>query len=117
LRNEHDDVIVCRCEEVTIGEILKAIKEGAATVNEIKRWTRAGMGLCQGRTCKVNVAKILARETHKNPKDVLPSTYRQPVRPVKMGVLSDNEKANECKKRRALNDRMGKIDHGNGYTL
>mgnify|MGYP000545484880 CR=1 FL=1 len=91
LRKEHDDVIVCRCEEVTRGEILKAIKEGAGTVNEIKRWTRAGMGLCQGRTCKVNVAKILVRETHKNPKDVLPSTCRQPVRPVKIEVFNGNE--------------------------
>lgn len=46
-----DDILVCRCEEVTLGEIKKAIADGARTVTGVKLRTRAGMGLCQGRTC------------------------------------------------------------------
>ena len=45
-----DDVIVCRCEEITVREIRKAIREnGADSVKSVKNITRAGMGLCQGK--------------------------------------------------------------------
>lgn len=83
------DEIICRCEEITESEIVEAIRNGATTVNEIKRWTRAGMGLCQGRTCRRMVERILARETGIELKDIKPSTYRQPVRPIKMGALEE----------------------------
>lgn len=43
-----DDIIVCRCEEITKGEIRRAIYDGMYTVNEVKRYIRPGMGLCQG---------------------------------------------------------------------
>lgn len=46
------DIIICRCEEITKGEIIQAIRDGATTVDGIKRMTRAGKGLCQGRTCR-----------------------------------------------------------------
>ncbi len=42
-----DDLIVCRCEEITKGEIRKAIHEGMRTMTEIRRFLRPGMGLCQ----------------------------------------------------------------------
>ena len=45
-----DHVIICRCEEITYGEIKQAIRDGATTLDGIKRVTRAGKGLCQGRT-------------------------------------------------------------------
>lgn len=83
-----NDEIICRCEEITRVEIEKAISEGATTVNEIKRWTRAGMGLCQGRTCRRLVERILAEKTGKSLAEIHPSTYRQPVRPIKMDILS-----------------------------
>ncbi|SHK09617.1 BFD-like [2Fe-2S] binding domain-containing protein [Geosporobacter subterraneus DSM 17957] len=81
------DEIICRCEEITKEEIEKAIFEGATTVNEIKRWTRAGMGLCQGRTCRRLVERILAEKMNIQLENVKPSTYRQPVRPIKMELL------------------------------
>lgn len=84
--------IICRCEEITEGEIVEAIKNGATTVNEIKRWTRGGMGLCQGRTCRRLIERILARETSTSLDQVKPSTYRQPVRLVKMGILEEESK-------------------------
>jgi len=46
-----DDVIVCRCEQVTMGEIKAVIQAGVRDVNEIKALTRAGMGACGSKTC------------------------------------------------------------------
>ncbi|MEI3361442.1 MAG: (2Fe-2S)-binding protein [Oscillospiraceae bacterium] len=43
-----DDVLVCRCEEVTAGDIRRAIRAGATDVTQVKLRTRAGMGLCRG---------------------------------------------------------------------
>lgn len=54
--------VVCRCETVTEGEVVEAIKRGAATVQEIKYRTRAGMGRCQAGFCRPRVTQILARE-------------------------------------------------------
>lgn len=56
--------IVCRCEQITEGEIVSAIRENppARSVDAVKRRTRAGMGRCQGGFCQPQVAEILARE-------------------------------------------------------
>lgn len=54
--------IICRCEEVSEGEIVEAIQRGARTVAAIKYRTRAGMGRCQGGFCGPRVIEILARE-------------------------------------------------------
>lgn len=83
-----NDVIICRCEEVTRKDIEDAISDGATRMNEVKRCTRAGMGLCQGRTCRKQVEKILSEKTGVALKDIKPSNYRQPVRPIKMDVLA-----------------------------
>jgi NAD(P)H-nitrite reductase large subunit len=83
-----NDVIICRCEEVTRKEIEDAISDGATRMDEVKRCTRAGMGLCQGRTCRKQVERILSEKTGVPLKDIKPSNYRQPVRPIKMEVLT-----------------------------
>jgi NAD(P)H-nitrite reductase large subunit len=88
-RNEKElfmmcDEIICRCEEITKNEIEKAIQEGAESPNEIKRFTRAGMGLCQGRTCRGLIEKILQEKAGLKPQNIIPSTYRQPVRPIQI---------------------------------
>ncbi len=86
-----DDVIVCRCEEITAGEIRKAIREyHATTVTEVKRRVRAGMGLCQGRTCGKLVSRIIAEETGKKMSEIQGSTDRPPVRPVTFGELAED---------------------------
>lgn len=86
-----DDVIVCRCEEITAGEIRKAIREyHATTVTEVKRRVRAGMGLCQGRTCGKLVSRIIAEETGKQMSQIKGSTDRPPVRPVTFGELAED---------------------------
>lgn len=91
---ENADMIICRCEEVTLGEILQAISEGAKTVNEIKRRTRAGMGLCQGRSCGRLVRKLIAEHAKQKFHHVKPATSRPPVRPLSLTTLASLEDDN-----------------------
>lgn len=59
-----DDTVVCRCEEVTGGEIRAAVAElGAGDIRTVKLLTRAGMGWCQGRMCEPAVAGLMRLRT------------------------------------------------------
>ena len=84
-----DSVLVCRCNEITRGEIVASIREGARTVDEVKRMTRAGMGICQGRTCSRLVADLIRRETGLPMDKITPARARTPVRPIQADVLSN----------------------------
>lgn len=83
-----DELYVCRCEEVGEQEIRDAIRAGARTVAEVKRWTRAGMGICQGRTCRRLTERIIAEELGLSPGEVEVSSFRQPVRPVSLDAMN-----------------------------
>jgi len=85
---KNDDLVICRCEEVTQAGIKEVISQGVTTMNEIKRLTRAGMGLCQGKTCGRLVTGILARETNQTLQEFKPSTSRPPTRVLPLGTLS-----------------------------
>jgi len=86
-----DDVIICRCEDVTYGEIVRAIEAGLETTEEIKRILRCGMGPCQGRTCSGLIARIIAEKTGNNLAEIeLPKT-RPPARPVEIGILAKRD--------------------------
>ncbi|MDX5370543.1 MAG: (2Fe-2S)-binding protein, partial [Alphaproteobacteria bacterium] len=75
------DTVVCRCEDVTRAEIETAIGDGAADLNQLKAWTRCGMGPCQGRTCGEAAAMLLA--AHVGGRDCAGFwTGRAPLRPV-----------------------------------
>ncbi len=74
--------IVCRCEEVTVGEVLQAIENGARDLDAVKRLTRAGMGLCQGRTCSVLVRQLLKWKLALPDAELPSATTRPPVRLV-----------------------------------
>ena len=65
--------IICRCETITEGEIVDAIRRplGARTVDAVKRRVRAGMGRCQGGFCGPRVHEILARELGVDPQEIL----------------------------------------------
>ena len=82
-----EDILICRCKEVTKAEIIEAIRDGATTIDGVKKRTKAGMGLCQGKTCERLVAKIISEETGISMDKLIPSTKRIPVRPVKIGVI------------------------------
>jgi glycerol-3-phosphate dehydrogenase len=62
--------VVCRCEKVTEGEIVEAVRRGASTLDGIKFRTRAGMGRCQGNYCTSRVSHVLARELNQPIKNV-----------------------------------------------
>lgn len=83
-----DDMLVCRCEEITRGEIRRAVHEGIFTIEEMRRWLRNGMGLCQGQTCGQIVRGIIAAERKISPELVAPATSRAPMRPTAMDVLA-----------------------------
>lgn len=87
--NFNDDMLVCRCEEITVGEIKKAIAEGARDITGVKRRVRAGMGLCQGKTCEKLVQQILCSELGIVPKLAGSSSSRPPVRPITFGELAE----------------------------
>lgn len=84
---QNKDLLICRCEEITIGAIEQAIEEGCTTLNEVKRVTRAGMGLCQSRTCSRLIARIISQKTGRALSEVMPVNSRPPVRPVKIDVF------------------------------
>ena len=65
--------VICRCENVTEGDIVDAIhrKPGATTLDGVKRRCRAGMGRCQGGFCGPRVLEILARELNRPLTDIV----------------------------------------------
>lgn len=83
-----DDMLVCRCEEVTKGEIRQAVHAGMLTIEEIRRYLRCGMGLCQGQTCGRLVKGIVARELKVSPAEVEPAMSRAPMRPTEMRIMA-----------------------------
>ena len=85
-----DDMLICRCEEVTKGEIRKAVHQGVLTIEEMRRHLRNGMGLCQGQTCGKLVKGIMARELKVRPTDIEPATARAPMRPIEMKILAED---------------------------
>ena len=83
-----DDLIICRCEEITQGEIRRAIYDGMRTLTEIKRWTRTGMGLCQGLTCGRLFKSIVAGELGIPIEEMAEPTTRIPQRPIEMSIYA-----------------------------
>jgi thioredoxin reductase len=98
---------VCQCEEVTAREILEVrpprylgwphplrnsadlsalLGNGAPNADQVKRLTRAGMGLCQGRRCREQVAALLALGAGAPLGEVPLATFRAPVRPMPLGL-------------------------------
>ena len=90
-----DDRIICRCEEVTKGEIRTAVYDGMFTITEIRRYLRCGMGLCQGQTCAKLVKGIVARELKISPALLEPATSRAPMRPLEMKIYAKEGEDNE----------------------
>ncbi|MBB3302188.1 NADPH-dependent 2,4-dienoyl-CoA reductase/sulfur reductase-like enzyme/bacterioferritin-associated ferredoxin [Rhizobium sp. BK077] len=84
-----DATIVCRCEEITAGSLRKSIRGGATDMNLIRGLLRCGMGPCQGRSCAVTVARLLAEATTQTPTSPAPFRARPPLRPLPLGALAN----------------------------
>jgi NAD(P)H-nitrite reductase large subunit len=82
-----DELIICRCEEITKGEIRRAVFDGMQTITEVKRYSRAGMGLCQGQTCSQIIQRIIAAELGVSPTDAGTVASQIPVRPVEAKIF------------------------------
>jgi NADPH-dependent 2,4-dienoyl-CoA reductase/sulfur reductase-like enzyme len=81
------ETVVCRCEGVTRAAIDAAAAEGAATINQLKHFTRCGMGPCQGRMCGEAAGALLAAALGVPVAAVGFATGRIPLRPVPMDAI------------------------------
>jgi thioredoxin reductase/bacterioferritin-associated ferredoxin len=88
-----DDTVLCRCENVTVGEVRKVIGEGVTEVNEMKVLTRCGMGPCQGRMCGPGAAEIIAEATGLPPDRAGLLNIRPPLKPLPLGEIAAMELA------------------------
>jgi NADPH-dependent 2,4-dienoyl-CoA reductase/sulfur reductase-like enzyme len=83
------DTMVCRCEDVTRGEITAALEAGFTDMRALKLRTRAGMGLCQGRVCAPMLQHLVAASTRRAPAAIPLPTARPPLRPVPAAALAE----------------------------
>ncbi len=112
------DVMVCQCEEVSRQQLLDISPPtylgagnmrgngGIAALSPanrgsqdlLKRMTRAGMGHCQGKRCRDQVLMLLADATGRDLAELVPGTYRAPVRPIPLSVLWAGEETEEMRR-------------------
>jgi NADPH-dependent 2,4-dienoyl-CoA reductase/sulfur reductase-like enzyme len=86
------ETVLCRCEEVSVGDIRKAIAElGVSDSRSAKSLTRVGMGMCQGRVCGQAVAEFIAQECSRKVllKDLQGGAKRPVITPIPLGLLAD----------------------------
>jgi hypothetical protein len=89
-RTEDGEVLLCRCQEVSRRQVRDAVADGACCLRDVKLATRAMMGLCQGRTCRREIARELAA-AGVDPAELLDRRERPPVRPVPLAALAGGE--------------------------
>jgi NADPH-dependent 2,4-dienoyl-CoA reductase/sulfur reductase-like enzyme len=84
-----DDVVVCRCEDVTAGEVRRMVRDaGVLGPSQAKSFLRCGMGPCQGRICGLPVTEIIAEARGVDAGEVGAYRSRVPVKPVTVGELA-----------------------------
>lgn len=86
-----DETQICRCEEIPAGDIRRAITEGATTINDVKRRTRAGMGVCQGIFCTRTIAMMIHTGAGEPLQNIVPMTARPPTRLIPLEQLAATE--------------------------
>lgn len=111
------DTIVCQCEEMSLADLTgvqppryldrppalqkrslqSLLADGPPNQDQVKRLTRTGMGQCQGRRCRDQVAMILAVEAGCGLAEVPLATYRAPVRPLPLKIIADWEESEEMR--------------------
>ena len=88
-----DDTMVCRCEEVSAGTVREVVEIGCRGPNQVKAFTRCGMGPCQGRFCASTVEQIIAHERGVGVEAVGRYSVRPPLKPVTLGQLAASSEA------------------------
>jgi thioredoxin reductase/bacterioferritin-associated ferredoxin len=87
-----DATLICRCEEVTAGQVRDAVRLGCQGLNQLKAFTRCGMGPCQGRMCGPSAADVLAAARGVDGRTIEPYRTRFPARPLTVGELAGLER-------------------------
>lgn len=82
-----DQLIICRCEEVSLKDIKQTALKYHSSAREIKLRTRAGMGYCGGRTCRPAIDALLQDLTGEKPIHEMPLKVQPPIRPVSLARL------------------------------
>lgn len=83
------DTVVCRCEEIRAGEVRRIVTEqGCPGPNQMKSFTRCGMGPCQGRLCGLTVVELIAECRGVSPGEVGYYRIRSPVKPITLGEIA-----------------------------
>ena len=90
---KNDETIICRCEAVTKADITAALGSGATGPNQLKAYSRAGMGRCQGRTCGLMVQEMIADHTGQPMAAIGYYRLRPPVKPITLAELASLEGA------------------------
>jgi NADPH-dependent 2,4-dienoyl-CoA reductase/sulfur reductase-like enzyme len=91
-----DNTIICRCEDITFGQVRPLLNSGVYDLSELKRSTRAGMGPCQGRTCGP-ILEALAQAASRGKEPPPPLPARAPVKPFRLSALLDLETTGDKK--------------------
>ncbi|MFB9147015.1 FAD-dependent oxidoreductase [Halomonas alkalicola] len=87
-RLPEDNTVVCRCEEVTAGEVRNMANQGCRGPNQTKSFTRCGMGPCQGRMCGLTVSELLADANGQSVSETGYYRLRPPFKPITLGQLA-----------------------------
>lgn len=81
-----DDTLICRCEEVSAGQIRATVDEGHWEINRVKAMCRVGMGRCQGRMCGMAAAEIIATRSGRDIDKVGRLRGQSPIKPLPFGL-------------------------------
>lgn len=81
-----DELILCRCEEVSAGDVRAVVDEGHWEINRVKAHCRVGMGRCQGRMCGSAAAEIVAERSGRTIENVGRLRGQAPIKPLPFGV-------------------------------
>jgi NADPH-dependent 2,4-dienoyl-CoA reductase/sulfur reductase-like enzyme len=81
-----DETVVCRCEEVSAGDIRAVVSDGHWEMNRVKAMCRVGMGRCQGRMCGLAAAEIVAHSSGRELASIGRLRGQAPIKPLPFGV-------------------------------
>jgi bacterioferritin-associated ferredoxin len=80
--------VVCRCESISARQIQAAVRLGCVGPNQMKAFTRCGMGPCQGRMCGLTATELIAQAREVSPATVGVFNVRPPLKPLSLAELA-----------------------------
>ena len=85
------DIMLCRCEDISLDDLHNCLDEGYTTFEEVKRILRVGMGPCQANTCGLLVQREIAKYLKKPLKEIKTHKVRPLFAGVKLQSIVDNQ--------------------------